>query len=99
MFFILKISQVYKIIMQSSTGKNIPAPRIPALAPSCSIPVVTPAVEKVPVVAKSESKSVDMITEKSKDGNPFLLYLCTGLALLGSAVFMNKRNKKSYQYV
>lgn len=94
--------------MQSSTGKNIPAPRVPALAPSCSIPIVTPAVEKVPVVSvvsvvpvvsKSDSTSADMITEKSKDGNPFLLYLCSGLALLGSAVFMNKRNKKSYQYV
>jgi hypothetical protein len=89
----------------TSTGKLIPPPRkleekesapvyglVPAKAPTTSCPYSAPPPSPNLVISNDSS----LKTVVKKEGKGFLFHIFTGIALLGSVVFMNKRSKKVY---
>jgi len=93
----------------TSSGKLIPAPRkleakesaqvstpvsglVPAKAPTTSCPYSAPPPSPNLVL----SNETILKTAVKKERNGFLFHIFTGIALLGSVVFMNKRSKKVY---
>jgi hypothetical protein len=79
--------------MLTTSGKKISAPRIliPSSYPSCTGPPPSPSpVELIQIKTKEEPI-------KEKDKNPLnnvLLYIFSGLALVGSIVVMRKKSSK-----
>jgi hypothetical protein len=65
---------------------------VPAKAPTTSCLYSAPP----PSPNLALSNNTTLKTAVKKEGNGFLFHIFTGIALLGSVVFMNKRSKKVY---